>query len=173
MAFSVCYDSRNAPLPSILFRFLATAMAGSANQQQQDSIEYLREEKRVLREQLKGKPNSIWMNQHGSQPDGRAGWFSAWKAIPDPRSRSAVYEGVPGSPERSRTKSIKLPPSSPNLNANAERFSGRSRNRALVIILVGAGRFERPTPCAQGSFRRGQKSHIFKAFCFKRMRQVG
>src|SRR5882757_5680777 len=42
--------------PSLdLFRFLATAIAGWANQQQQDSIEYLREENRVLREQLKGK----------------------------------------------------------------------------------------------------------------------
>lgn len=37
------------------FRFLATAIAGWANQQQQDSIEYLKEENRVLREQLKGK----------------------------------------------------------------------------------------------------------------------
>ena len=37
------------------FRFLATAIAGWANQQQQDSIEYLREENRVLREQLEGK----------------------------------------------------------------------------------------------------------------------
>lgn len=37
------------------FRFLVTAIAGWANQQQQDSIEYLREENRVLREQLKGK----------------------------------------------------------------------------------------------------------------------
>src|SRR5882724_2488259 len=37
------------------FRFLATAIAGWANQQQQDSIEYLREENRVLREQLNGK----------------------------------------------------------------------------------------------------------------------
>jgi len=37
------------------FRFLVTAIAGWANQQRQDSIEYLREENRVLREQLKGK----------------------------------------------------------------------------------------------------------------------
>jgi hypothetical protein len=36
-------------------RFLATVIAGWANQQQQDSIEYLREETCVLREQLKGK----------------------------------------------------------------------------------------------------------------------
>jgi transposase InsO family protein len=34
---------------------LATAIAGWANQQQRDSIEYLREENRVLREPLKGK----------------------------------------------------------------------------------------------------------------------
>ena len=37
------------------FRFLAGVLAGWANQQQQDAIEYLREEKRVLREQLSGK----------------------------------------------------------------------------------------------------------------------
>jgi len=37
------------------FRFLATAIAGWVNQQQRDSIEYLREENRVLREQLRGK----------------------------------------------------------------------------------------------------------------------
>lgn len=37
------------------FGFLATAIAGWVNQQHQDSIEYLREENRVLREQLKRK----------------------------------------------------------------------------------------------------------------------
>lgn len=36
-------------------RFLATAIAGWVNQHQQDAIEYLREENRVLREQLGGK----------------------------------------------------------------------------------------------------------------------
>ena len=34
------------------FRFLAAALAGWANQRQQDALEYLREENRVLREQL-------------------------------------------------------------------------------------------------------------------------
>jgi hypothetical protein len=34
------------------FRFLATVVAGWANQRQQDALEYLREENRVLREQL-------------------------------------------------------------------------------------------------------------------------
>ena len=37
------------------FRFLASVLAGWANQQQQHAIEYLREENRVLREQLAGK----------------------------------------------------------------------------------------------------------------------
>jgi putative transposase len=36
-------------------RFLAAAIAGWANQQQQDAIEYLRGENRVLREMLNGK----------------------------------------------------------------------------------------------------------------------
>ena len=34
------------------FRFLATVLAGWKNQRQQDALEYLREENRVLREQL-------------------------------------------------------------------------------------------------------------------------
>ena len=37
------------------FRFLAGVLAGWANQQQQDALEYLREENRVLREQLSGR----------------------------------------------------------------------------------------------------------------------
>jgi putative transposase len=37
------------------FWFLTTAIAGWSNQHQQDAIEYLREENRVLREQLNGK----------------------------------------------------------------------------------------------------------------------
>jgi hypothetical protein len=37
------------------FRFLAGVLAGWANQQQQHALEYLREENRVLREQLAGK----------------------------------------------------------------------------------------------------------------------
>ena len=37
------------------FRFLAAAIAGWVNQHQQDAIEYLRKENRVLRQQLGGK----------------------------------------------------------------------------------------------------------------------
>jgi putative transposase len=37
------------------FRFLASVLAGWANQRQQDALEYLREENRVLREQLRGQ----------------------------------------------------------------------------------------------------------------------
>jgi len=36
------------------FGFLASVLAGWANQQQQDALEYLREENRVLREHLTG-----------------------------------------------------------------------------------------------------------------------
>lgn len=37
------------------FRFLAAVLAGWASQRQQDALEYLREENRVLREQLAGR----------------------------------------------------------------------------------------------------------------------
>src|SRR5688572_7632047 len=37
------------------FRFVVTAVAGWMNQQQQHAIDYLREENRVLREQLGGR----------------------------------------------------------------------------------------------------------------------
>src|ERR1039458_5798497 len=35
--------------------------------------------------------------------------------------------------------------------------------------MVEAGRFERPTPCAQGSFQYSAEMACFQAFCFKRM----
>ena len=38
-----------------------------------------------------------------------------------------------------------------------------------MISLVGAGRFEPPTPCAQGRFGTSRKSPISKLFCFKLM----
>ena len=37
------------------FRFMVTAVAGWMNQQQQHAIDYLREENRVVREQLGGR----------------------------------------------------------------------------------------------------------------------
>jgi hypothetical protein len=37
------------------FRFVLISIAGWMNQQQQQAIDYLREEKRVLREQLGGR----------------------------------------------------------------------------------------------------------------------
>jgi len=37
------------------FRFVLIAVAGWMNQQQQDAIDYLREENRILREQLCGR----------------------------------------------------------------------------------------------------------------------
>ena len=38
--------------------------------------------------------------------------------------------------------------------------------------MVGAGRFERPTPCAQGSFGVPRKRPVFKRFGFKWMRRA-
>ena len=49
-----CYD-RAMRLALDPFRLLLISLAGFLNQQQQDVIEYLQEENRVLREQLAGK----------------------------------------------------------------------------------------------------------------------
>ncbi|MGA3028835.1 MAG: hypothetical protein ABSF98_29195 [Bryobacteraceae bacterium] len=43
------------------------------------------------------------------------------------------------------------------------RFLRAGENGCILLIpLVGAGRFERPTPCAQGSFRHARKRLVFK-----------
>ena len=48
------------------------------------------------------------------------------------------------------------------------RFCGHPGNaRISLISLVGAGRFERPTPCAQGRFRPSRKTLILKPLRFK------
>jgi hypothetical protein len=44
------------------FRFVLIAVAGWMNQQQQDAIDYLREENRILREQLGGR--RLRLNDH-------------------------------------------------------------------------------------------------------------
>jgi len=49
------YSVPNTPRGLDPFRFLAGVLAGWTNQQQRHAIEYLREENRVLREQLAGK----------------------------------------------------------------------------------------------------------------------
>ena len=36
-----------------------------------------------------------------------------------------------------------------------------------MILLVGAGRFERPTPCAQGRFRQTSKTAYFQLLSFQ------
>jgi hypothetical protein len=50
-------------------------------------------------------------------------------------------------------------------------YSGFSRpsinDRKLLILLVGAGRFERPTPCAQGSFRGYSEMACFQLLLFQ------
>ena len=39
--------------------------------------------------------------------------------------------------------------------------------RNWLILLVGAGRFEHPTPCAQGRFRTWLKNACFQQFSFQ------
>jgi hypothetical protein len=48
-------------MPGVLnpFRFLLIAVAGWMNQHQLVDIDYLREENRILREQLGGPPHSV------------------------------------------------------------------------------------------------------------------
>ena len=48
-----------------LFRFVLIAVAGWMNQQQQDAIDYLREENRILREQLGGRRLRLNDDQQG------------------------------------------------------------------------------------------------------------
>jgi hypothetical protein len=40
-----------------------------------------------------------------------------------------------------------------------------------LIVLVGAGRFERPTPCAQGGFRQRREMLCFQPAYFNKMRR--
>jgi len=47
------------------FRFVLIAVAGWMNQQQQDAIDYLREENRILREQLGGRRLRLNDDQQG------------------------------------------------------------------------------------------------------------
>jgi hypothetical protein len=45
--------------------------------------------------------------------------------------------------------------------ATADSWGNPRYARISLILLVGAGRFERPTPCAQGRFRRFAKIAYF------------
>lgn len=46
-------------------------------------------------------------------------------------------------------------------------FAADPNGRNLLIPLVGAGRFELPTPCAQGSFRPQPKMYYFQLLTFQ------
>jgi len=48
------------------------------------------------------------------------------------------------------------------------RFCGlRNGGRIFLILLVGAGRFERPTSCAQGRFRQAAQMGCFQYLLFQ------
>jgi putative transposase len=63
-------------MPRVLdpFRFLLIAIAGWMNQQQQLTIEYLREENRVLREQLGGRRLRLQDDQRRRLAAKAKGW---------------------------------------------------------------------------------------------------
>ena len=50
------------------------------------------------------------------------GWFPSWRAVPHPRPGPLFTEAVRGLLRDSGVKPLRLPASSPNLNAYAERF---------------------------------------------------
>jgi hypothetical protein len=55
------------------------------------------------------------------------------------------------------------------LQFHLQWFFTADRNGCIpLILLVGAGRFERPTPCAQGGFRHGLEMACFQLLRFQR-----
>ena len=60
------------------WQFLLVVLAGWINRQQQDVIEYVKEEDRVLREQLGGKRIRLTDDQ---RPARRASWLSGFVVL--------------------------------------------------------------------------------------------
>ena len=56
----------------------------------------------------------------------------------------------------------------PQLQIHLQRgFLAAKNGRKSLILMVGAGRFERPTPCAQGSCRHSSETAYFQALRFQ------
>ena len=66
------------------FRFLLISVAGWMNQQQKSPIDYLREENRILREQLGGKRLRLNDDQRRRLAvQGETGWYIGfWRRLP-------------------------------------------------------------------------------------------
>jgi hypothetical protein len=63
-------------------------------------------------------------------------------------------------------------------STTAEFWVALEIDRISLILLVGAGRFERPTPCAQGTMRFFRQTlenntHIFNGIPEAKLKQVG
>ena len=153
---SVMAESTKEPqaMPPAL-QFFVLTFAGWVNRHQDDRIEYLREENRVLRERLDPGPLRLTDAQRrrlavrghklpaaGRRVDGAAG------NLTDPvdgclrsarywlHDRGPLYTWVFGEIlESAGVQSIRLPPKSPNLNAYAERFVRSIKEECLTRVV--------------------------------------
>ena len=136
-------------------QFFVLTFAGWVNRHQDDRIEYLREENRVLRERLDPGPLRLTDAQRrrlavrghklpaaGRRVDGAAG------NLTDPvdgclrsarywlHDRGPLYTWVFGEIlESAGVQPIRLPPKSPNLNAYAERFVRSIKEECLTRVV--------------------------------------
>jgi putative transposase len=100
------------------------------NREQREIIEYLKTENRVLREKLGKKPDAAWMQQMGRNlTDCYDGFLNDVKYILlDRDTKFLPFKGVL---DCSETKVVLLPPKSPNLNAQTERYMPTLKSECL------------------------------------------
>ena len=119
-------------------RLLFLALAAWVNRQQQDVIDYLLEENRILREQIGGitpSPNGQWMKQIGRNlTDHFDGFLRDARYLILDRDPLYTLEfreflGASG------CEVVRLPARSPNLNAYAERFVLSVKSECLNKII--------------------------------------
>ncbi|MCH8153044.1 MAG: transposase [Planctomycetes bacterium] len=131
------------------WQLLAVIGAGWMSRQQQQVIEYLREENRVLRERL-GKRGVLLNDDHGlserslddtdrPESDGCCHRLPIGPSISDLRSRSFIYMREFRETLRAAgVTPVRLPPRSPDLNAYAERLVRSIKSESLDrLIIIG------------------------------------
>ena len=107
-------------------RFLILTAAGWVNRHQEDVIDYLREENRILREQLGPRPLRLTDPVEGCLR-------TASHLIHD---RDPLYTRIFGEIlTGGGVQQIRLPPKSPNLNAYAERFVRSIKEECLSRVV--------------------------------------
>jgi len=106
-------------------------------QQQREAIDYLREENRVLRQQLGNK--RLHLNDGQRRRDAGDGSLTGKRYLIHDRDPLFTAEFL-GTLAVSGVKSVKLPPRSPNLNAHAERSVRTIKESCLDrMLLFGEG----------------------------------